>query len=356
MIPQHDPLRSLKEIIQVQEAQISDHNLLGQIIAELLGSRSSPEAYQILSRSAPLLFPEIQGALFLRSGPARESVFERVVAWGGFKQRKRMFTQGECRALYFCRPHHVEPSQGNGTVCHHVALAQHGSYSCLPLMVDGSALGVLHLQSEGDALTPWKRQLAEELAKYCALVLDNLRLRELLSIKAVRDRLTGLFNYDHMEETLRRELAVRSPRPIGIIMIDIDHFKRFNTEFTHEGGNALLRAFGDFLQKQVRPGDVACRYGGEEFMLILPGASQEVVEHRAERIRQEVKHLEVTHRAQPLGRITLSLGVAMSGLGVQTEEVLAMASSALQQAKKEGRDRVVVAPCCQHEGCPRLGA
>lgn len=178
-------------------------------------------------------------------------------------------------------------------------------------------------------------------------MLDNLRLRKMHLEQAVRDPLTRLFNRRYMEESLRRELAVRTQRPVGIIMIDIDHFKKFNTKFTHDGGDELLRTFGAFLQKQVRPGDVACRYGGEEFMLILPGASLEVTEHRAEKLRKEAKLLKVSYRDQPLGRVTVSLGVSVSGAGCQAEDVLEAAVWALRQAKEEGRDRVVVAPSRQ---------
>jgi diguanylate cyclase (GGDEF)-like protein len=346
---QHEAICRLKKIIQGQKARISDQKLLNQIIQELVGSRTSPEAYQILLYLAPSLFPGIQGSLYLRS-EAQKPTFERVAAWGGFKQRQRIFTQDHCRALHRMKPHFVEHQECNGPICKHADLSKKRCCFCIPLMVDSSALGLLHLRGDQEELTPWKRERAEELATYCALVLNNLRLRELLSEQAVRDPLTRLFNRRHMEESLERELAVRTQRPVGVIMIDIDHFKKFNTRFTHDGGDELLRAFGAFLQKQVRPGDVACRYGGEEFMLILPGASLDVTEHRAEKMRKEVKLLKVSHRARPLGHISLSLGVSVSGAGSQAEEVLEAADRALLQAKQDGRNRVVVAPCRRPEG------
>ena len=342
---QHDPLRSLQETIQVQEAQIADHNLLNKIIAELLASRTSSEAYRILSPWTPLLFPSIQGALYLRT-PAPKSSFERVVVWGGFKQQKRGFTQDQCRALYQCRPHHVENSQ-SGLVCQHIRLSQQGSCSCFPLMVDGAVLGVLHLQSDHAALTSWKRQMAEELAKYCALVFDNLRLREMLSEQAIRDPLTRLFNRRYMEESLQREMADRTQRYVGIIVLDIDHFKKFNTEFTLAGGDALLRAFGDFLRLNIRASDIPCRVGGEEFVVLLPGADLETTARRAEQLRCAVKELTVMHNKQPLGLITISLGVAVADGSAQVEQALIPAIQALDQAKKGGRDRVVTSPCCE---------
>jgi len=211
-------------------------------------------------------------------------------------------------------------------------------------------------RATGKPLTPWKRKIAEELGNYCAMLLANLRLREMLSEQAIRDPLTGLFNRRYMDESLRRELAVRTHRPIGIIMIDIDHFKKFNTKFKHDGGDALLRSFGALLQKQIRPGDVACRFGGEEFILILPGASLEVTEHRAEKLRKEVKHLKVIFQNRPLGRITLSLGVAVSSEDSRVDNILQGAIHALRQAKEAGRDRVVVAPGCQPASSSRFEA
>lgn len=349
-----DTIRRLKRTIRAQKARIADHDQLNHVIAELLACRTTLEAYKILGQFAGVLFPRTQGALFLRK-EAHAATFESVLIWGEFSRRKRIFSKDQCRALQLMKANLVDSSEHRhsecrGLPCEHVGHARPGSYLCLPLMVDGLALGVLHLQGAPEDLTPWKRQIAEELGNHCALVLGNLRLRELLSDQAVRDPLTRLFNRRYMEESLRRELAVRAQRAVGVIMIDIDHFKKFNTKFTHDGGDELLRAFAGFLEKNVRSGDVACRYGGEEFMLILPGASLEATAHRAEKMRRDIKLLKVTHNSRPLGRITLSLGVAVSSPNSTAEDVLEAAVHCLRQAKEEGRDRVVLAPCHQFQG------
>ncbi len=350
---QQEKIWRLEQANQELHARISDHDLLAELKAQLLACRTSPEAYQVLAYFAPRLFPGAQGALYLRSD-ACASTFERVMAWGGFKHRRRAFTQDQCRALSQMRPHQVDAGECTGLTCKHVGPAQAGDSLCLPLLTDAEALGLLHLLSKADLLSPWKRKIAEELGSYCAVLLANLRLREKLSEQAVRDPLTGLFNRRYMEESLRRELAVRMHRPIGIVMIDIDHFKKFNSKFTHDGGDALLRAFAGLLQKHIRPGDVACRYGGEEFILILPGASLEVTEHRAEKLRKEVKQLKVIFRNRPLGRITLSLGVSVSHAESQAETVLQGAVQALRQAKQAGRDRVVADPSFEPAGSYRF--
>ncbi len=164
--------------------------------------------------------------------------------------------------------------------------------------------------------------------------------------QSVRDPLTGLFNRRYMEETLEREIrrAARANGPVSIIMLDVDHFKHFNDTFGHEAGDIVLRGIGAVLRAQVRAGDIACRYGGEEFTLIMPVASAEVARQRAEHLRAQVKGLVVHRRGVALGQITVSLGVAAFPVHGDTgETVLGEADDALYQAKRAGRDQVVVA-------------
>jgi diguanylate cyclase (GGDEF)-like protein len=164
--------------------------------------------------------------------------------------------------------------------------------------------------------------------------------------QSVRDPLTGLFNRRYMEETLEREIrrAARANGPVSIIMLDVDHFKHYNDTFGHEAGDIVLREIGALLRVQVRAEDIACRYGGEEFTLIMPAASAEVSRERAEHLCKQVKRLAVQRRGVALGQITASLGVAAYPQhGATGEDVLAAADAALYQAKRAGRDRVVVA-------------
>ena len=138
--------------------------------------------------------------------------------------------------------------------------------------------------------------------------------------------------------------SVRKHSPLGIIMIDIDHFKQFNDIHGHEAGDAMLRAIGDFLKTKVRSEDVVCRYGGEEFAIILPEASLDITKERAEKLRGEVKLLNVEYHRKPLDTITLSLGIAIfPDHGRNGEAVLKAADIALYRAKTEGRDKVVMA-------------
>jgi diguanylate cyclase (GGDEF)-like protein len=188
--------------------------------------------------------------------------------------------------------------------------------------------------------------LAESLARQTSLALANLRLRETLFHQAVRDPLTNLFNRRYLEETLVRELA-RSRRQgiaLGVIMIDLDNFKGFNDAFGHAVGDALLSSLARLLERHIRREDIACRFGGEEFTIILPGASLEVARQRAEQLREAISGLHVEDLNQSPVAVTASLGVAaFPDHGETDSEVLWAADAALLTAKAQGRNRVVVA-------------
>jgi len=173
-----------------------------------------------------------------------------------------------------------------------------------------------------------------------------LGLHETLRLEAIRDPLTGLFNRRYLEESLEREIrrATRRGTPLGVVMVDLDHFKTFNDDFGHLAGDALLQALGHFLRTNVRGEDIPCRYGGEEFALILPDAPLDATQRRAEDLRRGAQALRVEHRGDPIGSVTLSMGVAAFPLhGTTGEAVLRAADTALYQAKRNGRNRVIVA-------------
>jgi len=184
------------------------------------------------------------------------------------------------------------------------------------------------------------------MAGHIALALSNLRLSEKLRHQSIRDPLTGLFNRRYMEESLERELrrGVRNNELVALLMIDIDHFKQFNDTFGHQAGDTLLREFGTFLRQRTRGQDVACRFGGEEFVIILTASSLDGASQRAELLREELKQLVVQHVGQVLGALSISIGVsAFPNHGSSAEELLNAADRALYRAKSEGRDKVVLA-------------
>src|SRR5205807_663641 len=240
------------------------------------------------------------------------NLLEPAVVWGDSPPEAEavVFTPEDCWALRRGRMHWVEDSQ-YGLPCQHLSRAPSASYLCVPMMALGQALGVLFLQSPPKPNQPErplglvqesKQRLALTVAEHTALALANLKLRENLRTQSIRDPLTGLFNRRYMEESLERELhrLARRRRGLGLIMLDLDHFKSFNDSLGHEAGDTVLRELGHFVQSRTRQEDIACRYGGEEFTLILPEASLEVTRQRAERLREDVKQLNVQYLGQIL--------------------------------------------------------
>jgi diguanylate cyclase (GGDEF)-like protein len=168
------------------------------------------------------------------------------------------------------------------------------------------------------------------------------RLRE----QSVRDHLTGLFNWRYMEETLERELlrAARKGLSLGITMLDVDNFKRFNDTWGHAAGDEVLRELGSLLLTEVRGEDIACRYGGDEFIVVLPDASSEVTRERANRLCEHTRHHKIHFKGQTFEMITFSVGVAsFPENGATSAEILKAVDTALYHAKHQGRGRVVVA-------------
>jgi diguanylate cyclase (GGDEF)-like protein/PAS domain S-box-containing protein len=169
---------------------------------------------------------------------------------------------------------------------------------------------------------------------------------ERLQHESIHDPLTGLYNRRYLEDVLERETrrAVRADHGLSVIMLDLDHFKRFNDTYGHGAGDVVLRETAALLVKSVRAEDIVCRYGGEEFVIILPMASFKTACARAERIRERVRELNLLYRGEAVGTITISAGVAgLPEHGIVPKELLHAADAALYRAKAEGRDRVAVA-------------
>ena len=217
-----------------------------------------------------------------------------------------------------------------------------------PILSGEGCLGVLALGRDkpGHEFTLDQIQFGRFFADLTALVLNNAQLREALREQSIRDPLTGLFNRRYMEETLEREVnrVTRQLHPLGIIMIDIDHFKDFNDTHGHSSGDSLLKELGQFLRTHIRAEDIACRYGGEEFLLIMPDASVEVAQQRAEHLQKEIKSFQAPAFSLSSDGITLSIGVAVyPEHGRTIDDVLRAADNALYRAKREGRNRVEIA-------------
>jgi diguanylate cyclase (GGDEF)-like protein/PAS domain S-box-containing protein len=330
------------------ERRTTELHLLREMTDLIQSSVSIEEAQEVVQRYLPQLFPHDTGALYVRS--ASRDLLEQTLAWGDLAAHLSPgFTSADCWALRRGQSHCVHAGRGE-LLCRHTPAAEGGEWVCLPLLAYGEVLGILHLyRSERDTASIAEQPfltLAETVASSLSLSLGNLRLRETLRQQSIRDSLTGLFNRRYLDETLPREIlrATRTGSTLGVMMVDIDHFKQLNDTHGHDAGDAVLSALGRFLQQQVRGDDIACRYGGEEFTLILPGASLDAVCDRAEQLRVGVQSLVVRFNNTQLDTITLSLGIAMWPQHGETEDiVLQAADAALYRAKQGGRNRVEIA-------------
>jgi diguanylate cyclase (GGDEF)-like protein len=223
------------------------------------------------------------------------------------------------------------------------------------LIAHGETLGVLYVEDKKSLLAPSAQAAQYEhatlkrrsiaVAERVALALANLKLRELLRNQSIRDPLTGLYNRRYLEESLNRELqrAKRAGRNLSLVMLDLDHFKHFNDTFGHQVGDILLKEVAGVIKSRVRAGDLACRYGGEEFSLIVADADTEGTHKCVESIREAVKHLSIYNRGQTLGTITVSAGIATyPAHSANSEDLIRAADEALYRAKKAGRDCISV--------------
>lgn len=319
--------------------------LLSEMIDFLQVCVTVDEAYRAVADLVQALFPGCSGAMFALE-PSNVAL-EAVATWGTDPIGETLFYPDDCWALRRGRIHWAE-HQHPGLLCRHAhPLGDHAESLCLPMMAQSETLGLLYLCTpQPHCLSGSKQQLACTVAEQVALAISNLRLRETLQQQSIRDPLTGLYNRRYLEEALEQAVcrARRDRSPIGAIMFDIDHFKQFNDTFGHDAGDLVLQEVAQFLQARIRGSDIACRYGGEEMTLILPGATLEETVQRAEIMRRELKELSLRHAGRMLGKVTASFGVAsFPQHAVTVATLLQAADGALYQAKWGGRDRVVVA-------------
>jgi diguanylate cyclase (GGDEF)-like protein/PAS domain S-box-containing protein len=330
----------------VSESEERNHHmtLLHEMSDVLQACQTTAEAYKTMAHFAPRFFPGFSGGLYMLNNS--KNLFEKVTDWGASQLLEPVFVPDECWALRLGREHLVD-DPASGLLCRHMSRPLSPGYLCMPMMAQGEAIGILHLQrtSPGNVnLIQATAPLAATVAEGVALALANLKLRETLRRQAIRDDLTGLFNRRYMEETLERELhrVARLAIPLGLAMMDLDHFKKYNDTFGHHAGDELLRALGQLIRGQIREDDIACRYGGEEFLIIMPGASLEITIERTEHMRQCVKQLHELRPAQFLHPITISIGLAIFPDNAPSGSALIQAAdAALYRAKKGGRDRVI---------------
>jgi diguanylate cyclase (GGDEF)-like protein/PAS domain S-box-containing protein len=342
-----DALRRVNDelLASVGELQKRDEEMKLFIrLNDLLQScATQAEAYKVVGLMAHELFAGDSGGLAISAGPAQEA--ETVVRWGNESALKARFPMEECWAIRRGQLHEVSDPRMDLLCSHFVSECQVG-YLCVPLIVKNGTTGVLCLTATPGKVKPLisRQRLVVAVGETIKLSLYNLKLREELREQAIHDPLTGLCNRRYLEENLGRELhrSQRGKSPLSVVMLDLDNFKPFNDAFGHDAGDSLLRDLAHTLSEKLRKSDIACRYGGDEFVLVLPDSSVADTQQRLEQIRVLLKEGQNRRGGSLVGPVTISAGVAAAPEhGSTAPELLRAADVALFAAKEAGRDRVV---------------
>lgn len=346
--------KSLNRLVNELGLRTMQMTLINEMGDLLQCCSTSEEAYGVVAQSARKIFPHATaGALYVFK--ASRSALDLSASWGHPCASEPLFAPDACWALRRGQPNWSE-FPGTNVTCAHLKEPVDAHYLCVPMVAQGDTLGILHLQFDRDhnttpgtpfeSLHDSQQRLAVTVAGHVALSLASLRLREKLRDQSIRDPLTGLFNRRFMQESLDRELhrAKRKKRPLAVVFLDLDHFKKFNDTFGHDAGDLVLKEMAEVFRKHFRSDDIICRYGGEEFAVILPESSAKDAMKRASALRAGVKKISLRNRGRVLDTVTISVGIAaFPDHGQTTDELLHTADKCLYQSKAEGRDRVTVA-------------
>lgn len=321
--------------------------VLARYAGMLQSCQSVGEALRITGQVVNQLIPGTGGRCYLLR--ASQDLAETAITFGSpAVPSTELLQPAQCWALRQGAAFAID-DLANGVHCAHVeadSTTSDGWTLCVPLLAQGTALGLLYLSGSRKQSLSQSQLLLESVAEQLGLALINLQLRESLRMQSLRDPLTGLYNRRYLDESLQREVlrCQRRGLPLAVLMLDVDHFKAFNDRHGHAAGDALLAAIGHALQASTRSEDLVCRYGGEEFTIVLVEAGAADATRRAEEIRAAVAGTTVQHLRRSLGPCTASIGIAiLPGDGLTPAELLEAADAALYRAKAQGRDRVAAA-------------
>jgi diguanylate cyclase (GGDEF)-like protein len=347
-------VRGRSSIETVLRRRNEERRQIGELSSALQLSDSRREAYGIIEAYARRVMPELSGAFYVYT--ASRDQLTLVAQWNRTGEAQTFFDHmhpSDCWGLRQGGRH--DGCAGNSEAtdvapinCRHID-GEIGSYTCIPIVGRGQILGMLHLR--GEALRDNESRAAidgmiERLVDQLSLSLTNIELREKLENMALRDGLTGLYNRRFLDEMLEHDLAKlkRDGKKAAVMLLDVDHFKRFNDTHGHQAGDEALRRVGATLASAVRASDVVCRYGGEEFLVFLPDCDLPEANAKAEKIRIAISTTTLGLGDRTIQPVTASIGLAMfPETGIARAQLIQMADRALYRAKGAGRNRVIVA-------------
>ena len=322
-----------------RDADWALRELLARMTQRLQGCENFDDVINVAELFAPNIAPGIAGRLYVFD---RDPWQMRCVAqWLSPADDVATFHPDACWAVRRGQSH--PPVNGEPDVaCYHLPASQAESALCVPLIAQGEAIGLLSFQNITPENAPARAYL-ELMAEALGLALANQRLRDALLEKALFDPLTGLRNRHHLEDTLHTQMtqAMRNGEPLSCMMIDIDHFKSINDRFGHEAGDQVIKNVATIVQRAAHDGGLAFRYGGEEFLVLLPGAGEAEAHACAQKIYNGVHALSLRYGLTEIGPVDVSIGIASYPEHAQSDNLLRAADVALYRAKELGRSRIV---------------
>ncbi|MET0440200.1 MAG: diguanylate cyclase [Devosia sp.] len=310
-----------------------------QLMHRLQACRQEGELAPVVALFASQLFPDLSGHLYVMNA-GRTALISKS-RWGTPTLSGEEFTALECWGIRRGRAH-LSDGANNDVRCLHLAERVASSALCVPLSARGDTVGALYFEEvEGSSALSKARTYVELIAENLALAIANLQLRDRLANLAVKDPLTGLLNRRSLDENLADLIQENKDVPTSLMMIDIDHFKRFNDQFGHDAGDFVMGQVAAIITNVAGQGGVAHRYGGEEFAVILREHDGTAGLQKAEAIRHAIETAPIDYQGQPLGTLTVSIGVATTEDNRPKATLMQRADAALLRAKSGGRNVVV---------------
>lgn len=343
-----------REALRIEQERKRENRLLSELGEWLQSCKSLDELFRVISRFMSRLFPGTLGELYVYSNS--RDVLDGACQWNSTSINEHI-QPDDCWSLRRGRMYKF----GAGLVdfkCSHVPKSEASDedvseqdYLCIPIIAHGDTVGLLHIRfieerSNDNMEQPFLEQVqsfALRCSEQISLAIANVKLRDELRDQSTKDPLTGLFNRRYFMETCRRtfSMAERVDAPVGMIFFDADNFKTFNDNHGHDAGDIVLRSIAEVMHKLFSEDETVCRFGGEEFTILLPDKTLEETAKIAEKLRARVEKMTVRYRDNDLPKATISVGVAAYPVsGSQIHDVINAADDAVYRAKAMGKNRV----------------
>ena len=329
-------------------------DLILQMMHRLQACQAQEELAEVVTLFAPQIFPDLAGNLYIMN--ESRSTLSRISSWHEPQRSDQVFPATACWGLRRGRPH-VSSHEHGDISCQHLVQSDTMGL-CVPLTAQGDVVGLLYFEErpQGHMEAEASRLYLELIAENIGLAAANLQLRDKLTNLSIRDALTGLYNRRSLDEDMNQHARNRELAQLSCMMVDIDHFKRFNDEFGHDAGDEVMRYVAQTILDTIGNAGRSYRFGGEEFTVLLPDIGDAEGFDIAERLRSNIRGLALSHRGRILGPISVSIGVGSLAEGAAVSTLLTRADAALLEAKAQGRNRTVMAPVLMSEEGKRRGS